>query len=808
MSDVQLATRALGTWRSRLDATLSTSLFEQFAATALPDYHVRGAVLDLLNLGEGRDCCYDRPGIGLAYAAWYHPRRVHEWVRRLLPVMAGRREPLELVDLGAGTGAVLWAASLSRAGLAAAGVAVPEQLSVVQVDASPYMVATGQALWEGLTKDFPEIDTRSVEVSWNTLTWPEVVGLGPRADSWVLAGHLFDATQVTAPAEAAALISRTVIGLKAARLWLAVPEQKRLVLEETVAELVPLGWEEGDEMPRAPAVWTGQLTQVGEWRRRVGDAAGLPPGLQKAPSWTGERARSAMVEHGGTARSQLFTLGPQGLALDRAQDETARPTDQMTLIIGAAGSGKSTVLVERLARTIEQPVAGRGAIHALVTTYNIEMVDQLARWFEARIATRSGGIKPTGSYGSWKFQLPGGAVTHSAWFVNWDKLPRRLFGIHTPAQGPEVVLPGKLAFLLSTGSSESPAPRDEVVTPEFLAAELRRVIYGLDATTIERYLEIFRQGRRKPLRENGRRYAWKILMEDPRPLTFQHRWIEVLDTHRRTIQAGEPVTLGGDDAPPYTHVFIDECQDFTPSDFRIAASLVPDANRIAATGDGAQSMHLAGSFEIPRTIRRRRWISHDLRLSYRMPARLAEAVAPLAHALSENARVTPGRDSELSVGIPSGTVLGVLGYRPVVLVGGTNLSGDLHDVLKRFHEVWSARTSRVCVADGNAAREFTATVRASAQPGSIVKAESMRRIKGLERDCVVWLTSAHWASDEAAIEFVYTVLTRSRRLAVIVIDPSSTPPDIGRAVAMLRRDRLLFWDQEAEDAFDGLVGSH
>src|SRR5690606_14785060 len=91
-------------------------------------------------------------------------------------------------------------------------------------------------------------------------------------------------------------------------------------------------------------------------------------------------------------------------------------------------------------------------------------------------------------------------------------------------------------------------------------------------------------------------------------------------------------------------------------------------------------------------------------------------------------------------------------------------------------------------------------------PNAAVRCEIMARIKGLERDLVVWRTSDRIPSDESAEQTVHTILTRARSLAVIMLDPSATPNDVVPALAAIRQNRLLFWTKSAEAAWNDLVG--
>lgn len=76
----------------------------------------------------------------------------------------------------------------------------------------------------------------------------------------------------------------------------------------------------------------------------------------------------------------------------------------------------------------------------------------------------------------------------------------------------------------------------------------------------------------------------------------------------------------------------------------------------------------------------------------------------------------------------------------------------------------------------------------------------MLRIKGLERACVVFSDRAAMGGDEAIPEWIYTALTRSNALLVLVLWPDAAPA-IRAVIGRLREDRLLFWSAGARSAF-------
>jgi len=87
---------------------------------------------------------------------------------------------------------------------------------------------------------------------------------------------------------------------------------------------------------------------------------------------------------------------------------------------------------------------------------------------------------------------------------------------------------------------------------------------------------------------------------------------------------------------------------------------------------------------------------------------------------------------------------------------------------------------------------------------SVVK-ETMLKIKGLERAVIVWNSWNPIASEEAADEWIYTILTRTCGLAFIVVDAKTTTDEAAIAISRLRRDRLSPWDEGAAVELEAVV---
>src|SRR5690606_17308357 len=97
-------------------------------------YDLRACSAESYRLSQGEDLCYDRPSSGLVYGLWYHPRRINTCLRQVIPaLLEDRPRSVVAYDLGAGTGAFLWAFALTRWALKEAGLSAPD-IHVVNID--------------------------------------------------------------------------------------------------------------------------------------------------------------------------------------------------------------------------------------------------------------------------------------------------------------------------------------------------------------------------------------------------------------------------------------------------------------------------------------------------------------------------------------------------------------------------------------------------------------------------------------------------------------------------------------------------
>ena len=85
--------------------------------------------------------------------------------------------------------------------------------------------------------------------------------------------------------------------------------------------------------------------------------------------------------------------------------------------------------------------------------------------------------------------------------------------------------------------------------------------------------------------------------------------------------------------------------------------------------------------------------------------------------------------------------------------------------------------------------------------------EIILRTKGLEKDCVVWSTRINVDTTNEKEEFVYTILTRTVSLLIIVVFPT-IQQDYINIIKQFVESRLIRWDDESETAYQQLKNSN
>lgn len=785
----------------------------------------------LLRLSRGSDCHYDRTSIGMSYSLWYLPQRIHDAVRALAHLFTEvTADDLNILDLGAGTGATWFAVDLlERARLILGGA--PRQIRITAVDASAPMLDSGWRTWERYRK---QQQGAKAEVVPHFASWADFVAAG--TEPVVVASFLFDASDQSRGSETGRLLAE-VLETHRSRHGVVISATNKhhisAIAVESLIEARP-SWS-AHPLPVVD-VFKGGISQLHQMRRDAhSDVHGEFQRLVdlRPPSW-GEQRPGVTVLRRQTYESLDVGRNQTTLTLDEVQLGATIPDGRMTAIVGVAGSGKSRVLIERLMQTAAKEIRypTRPTTQILVTAYNKDLLRQLGDWVEQSWEAIPGlprpHLLPRQSNGHFKMSFDDRVVVT---FMNWDKVPTKIFGVPQSKlrpNSPEVV--AEIIAQWVEGSNGQSTVRENwlsvnsFVTPDFLVAELSRVVYNFGLESSEEYQKVTRTGRGRRLPKNSplRECLWSMMMNERKVAFFIDQRIQMLRQIRTGFLAKQV----------FDYVFIDEAQDLLPVEFAVVLpQLVLDSRNLVVALDVTQALHIGASFDRPKSIagldgQRHLWQVHELCGSYRLPISICEALEPLAKNVLNN-RVATRQSSEISAGSnrslnnsfgeeiapedlvsPSSRKSAVIGIRPVILAPRD--AADLADQLAAV-----VRTHKAVLARGVDPIEITYAEASEIDVDNLQKLlnlyevqtkvgpGSMLKIKGLERPAVLWSTrmEARRSAGSDLSEWTYTILTRTTRLLVIALS-AYTPPEIRSLLGTLRRDRLLFWNEAAETRFD------
>ncbi len=768
----------VGEWAEPVDRAIASGVHQRVADLGeWSSYEWQASLQELLKLSQGEDANYDRPTIGPSYALWYHARRVNPLVSQLERIFRLVRDrgiaEFDIVDLGAGTGAVAWAAALVAAAVSEQDE--PPHATVHEVESSPFMSETADCLWAALHEEIDSFGTVTREVV--SHSWPNAT-LDRGNPTWLLASFLLDHTDKQREEEMAKALHRVVDNCQAEGVVFTVVSNKKKVAVSAIDSLEATHAWEGLTR-RATPLWTGKMPHATEVRRELYRSFGVSSNLvKKAVEFSGDKPHVREARRPIGQQGTLVDERPWVHLTDEQQLAVDAPLDRHLFVAGAAGSGKSIVLIERLMRLIKRPRPGASR-SILVTSFNKGMITQLDRWLTDRLAndgianyTRTGGDADI----TYKDV---GTGRDTVRFLNWDKAPTKLFGYKESAKSDSAWLKEAATVLEELRRSSEVSILDRM-TPAFLLAEYRRVIYGLGAIRWEDYRTVVREGRGLPLQEPHRRAVW-LAYEKLGPTNFTGRRVEML-------RAGRSDKLDAD----FTDVFIDEVQDFAPADVESALAFWDRSGTVFYTGDEAQALFVGMSYRRPSHPTGRWGSASVVRLngSHRLPVPIARAVGNLAEAAI--AEREANNLSAEDVSVPSSRKAAVIGTRPIVVLGSTNeLAVQIEDIRAAYSGFLDAEAG---------SRYITI-----AEPDPLLAkllddavSTTVKKIKGLERGMVVWSGAGRLDHETERLETAYTVMTRTSCLLVLAIDSDRLLAPNLDVLSKLDGTDLLFWTEKAE----------
>lgn len=232
-------------------------------------------------LSRGGDLCYDRPTIGFNYSLWYHPKRINTFLRYFTDLIydARNENAIEIFDLGAGTGAVLWAVGLVVSGLKTLRMPCPN-IRVINVDTSAFMIIYNyNYLWKYFVREFPHAEEISKQGDYRLNSWSNL-DESNCTNIWLCASYLFDHSENS---QAIADEFRGIVTrYKPNRVLLLSALQKRIYVDAVADTIQALNYG-GYNSILTNQIFSGGLNRLYEFRNRISLQHSL--NLTGTPQW-------------------------------------------------------------------------------------------------------------------------------------------------------------------------------------------------------------------------------------------------------------------------------------------------------------------------------------------------------------------------------------------------------------------------------------------------------------------------------------------------------------------------------------------
>ncbi|WP_299248837.1 UvrD-helicase domain-containing protein [uncultured Aquimarina sp.] len=766
-------------------------------------------------LSKGADLCYDRPSIGFSYSLWYQGRRVNSFLKYLSQAIfeARNEQSITIYDLGAGTGAIQWACAAVISSFKKYNIKAPV-LKIINIDTSPFMLDYNrQYLWPALVSLLGEVQNTIIP-SYFVNSWNSDVDEFDYSNSWITASYLFDHTENSENLKKD--FKKLIEKIKPSKILLTSSYNKKEYTKTIVKELEKnnyLGTEVNNNL-----IYTGNMPATVSIRRWFNDNASC--NFQGTPIWNENYIYGVIC----SSTSPIFDLFPsdtsnsinlynppllvrRDITLNETQKKAAQNDNRPTIIVGPAGCGKSVVITQRVLNIIDDAIkiSTVNKTRILLTTFNKELKNYLLNWVKDLFDSKNITYTENCRYGL----KTKGSDYINIFIMHFDVLPTRLwepmFKVAQPFNDTllfesKLLIRAKEAINNIKKSEKITSNEyDNVLNPEYILDEYNRVIYGQNYTKVDTFLTSIRSGR-PTLKYNSirRKLLFKTvqklleIMENNNEssiITRRHKLLKELD--KRNFKGY------------FTHVFVDEFQDCTQSDYDIFYNLLKDPNNLIIAGDFAQAVHLGRVAATPRVDasngeRMRNRVIHRLDGSYRLPYRISEAIKPLSEAINKDQEsadiITPYK------GAPPGA-------RPILVFAENNeeLAIKLIRLANAFQafdvvDITAPFVDKITILE----KDVNITRALNTFHSGIADTDTILRLKGLEKKLIVWSTNTSISHTDEIKNFIYTIFTRTSGLLIIAMF-NNIQQEYKDIITSLRKDRIMLWDEASASYYNNLL---
>jgi hypothetical protein len=757
------------------------------------------------DLSKSKDLCYDRPSIGFAYSLWYHGKRVNTFLKYFTEIIYESRneEHITVYDLGAGTGAIQWACGLIYVALKKNGLNCPK-FSIINIDTSPFMMDYNNSfLWPNFLITYPE--AKGIYVEYNLNSWNNTEKLN-NANHWITASYLFDHSENIENLKIDFL--NLLENFQPQKILLLSSFNKRHFTSQLSSTLKANNYVSLEI--ESDLLFTGVMNRTLAIRNWFKNNENL--NFNGLPTWNDNTLYGVVLSSnqplfnlfGAQQINQINIYKPpikvrREITLNKDQEKASIPDERPTIITGPAGCGKSVVITERIAKVVENHIKTNqlDTLSVLVTTFNKELSYFLQGWILELLDKKN--IKYT-KYENYGVHIEGSNFLNII-IYHFDVLPTRLWRLYSPDDypfnGDNLQFDDYHTNISQIAIQEikkeekiTTSEYDNVLNSEYVLDEYHRIIYGNDYSSEEIYLNSIRKGR--PTLQYGgirRKLLFKTII----------KYLEILEINNSSsIITRRNKFLkklkNGHINNKFEYLFVDEFQDCTQSDYTIFYRLIKNPNNLVIAGDYAQAVHIGKNADIPRDndetterMRNRNYIK--LEGSYRLPYRISEAIKPISESIKSNGQeetdiITPYKGS------PPGA-------RPIfVYANNENLMAQkIKDIVTEYScfDVVDFNSKRITILE----KDKSLTNILNNLTPEIAETDTILRLKGMEKTCVVWSTKIRIEDEDEIPNFIYTILTRTSGLLIIAIFDNILD-EYTKIIKQFREDRIIKWDKESE----------
>jgi DNA helicase-2/ATP-dependent DNA helicase PcrA len=771
-------------------------------------FDIDETINECFSLSQNRDLCYDRPSIGFTYSLWYQGRRINTFLKYFAKIIYDARDEksITLFDLGAGTGAVQLAVGMVYVAMKKTGVKTP-QIKIINIDTSPFMLDYNRSyLWPIFINSYPEAGDILLEYALNS--W-SATSHDKYNNCWFTASYLFDHSENK---DDLMLNFLELVESFAPSKILLLSSLNKKSLTVELAEMLRENNYNSVEL-ESDLIFTGLMNRVNQARKLFNE--NLETSFRGNATWNDNALYGCVLSttnpifdlFAGENINEINIYNPpikvrREIELNPLQKIAANPDGRPTIITGPAGCGKSVVITDRIISLVEE-ANSRNKIHevnVLVTTFNKELRSYLSSWLKDMLSYKN--INYTVLDNGLGFE---NSQKENITIMHFDILPTRIwkslslkdypFDFDTLSFDNYHKSRARIAIeIIKKEENITRKDYDNILNDEYVLDEYHRIIYGNGYTSEQIYLTSRRQGR-PVLQYNGtrRKLLFKTIIKYLSLLETEGYSSIITRRNKFLKKLNTTPNMNG----IFDHIFVDEFQDCTQSDYTIFYKLISNPNNLVIAGDFAQAVHIGSVADIPRdndetSERMRNRRKHVLKGSYRLPYRISEAIYPISKFIRDNSNeqtdeITPYK------GAPPGA-------RPILVYAENDeqMASKIIQIIKAYNlfdviDLHDDPVRNITILE----KDKSLVDHLNQIEQRVAVTDTILRLKGMEKNCIVWSTKPNIPDEDEIFNYVYTIMTRTSGILIIALYDNCNPK-FKEIINLIRKDRLIFWDLETK----------